>query len=257
MMKDAAQQKVKAWLGSYKNKVLKIVLCMNKVVRKIIFVAGCIFIFMLILSFTDYPYFAYHWLGTSLIKPQKQTPDYIVLLGAGSVPGNETLLRIYYTAEMARKYPSSKIIVALPSDSLDFENSDHQRMLHQMIHSGIDSSRIISETQGSNTYTQSQHIFKIVDQPQARLLLVSSPEHIRRSILTFRKTGFTNLNGQPAFEGFFDENLLVEDPSEKQSLQKPGQNLSLRYNMWSYVHYEIKVLREMTALAYYKVKGYI
>jgi uncharacterized SAM-binding protein YcdF (DUF218 family) len=130
-------------------------------------------------------------------------------------------------------------------------------MLHQMIQSGIDSSRIISETKGSNTYLQSRQVFKIVGQPQARLLIVSSPEHIHRSILTFKKTGFTNLNGQPAFEGYFDENLLVEDPSEKQSLQKPGQNLSLRYNMWSYLQYEIKVLREITALAFYKLKGYI
>lgn len=257
MMKDAAQQKVKAWLAPYTIEVLKIVLRLYRIMRKIIFVAGFIFIFMLILSFTDYPYYAYHWLGTSLVEPQKQAPEYIVLLGAGSVPGNETLLRIYYTAEMARKYPLSQIIVALPSDSLEFKNSDHRRMLHQMIQSGIDSSRIISETKGSNTYLQSRQVFKIVGQPQARLLIVSSPEHIRRSILTFKKTGFTNLNGQPAFEGYFDENLLVEDPSEKQSLQKPGQNLSLRYNMWSYLQYEIKVLREITALAFYKLKGYI
>lgn len=63
MMKDAAQQKVKAWLAPYTIEVLKIVLRLYRIMRKIIFVAGFIFIFMLILSFTDYPYYAYHWLG--------------------------------------------------------------------------------------------------------------------------------------------------------------------------------------------------
>jgi uncharacterized SAM-binding protein YcdF (DUF218 family) len=256
-MKDEAQQTMKRIKEVLANSFPKIICRLVTILKKVVLVAGFIFLIMLALSFTDYPYHAYHWLGTSLVEPQNQKPDYIVLLGAGSVPGNETLLRIYYTAEIAKKFPSSKIIAALPSDSLDFQNSDHQRMVHELVKAGIDSSRIISETRGSNTYSQSHQIFKLIGQPHTRLLIVTSPEHIYRSILTFKKTGFTHLNGQPAFEGYFDESLLMNDPSEKQSLRKPGQNLSLRYNMWSYLQYEIKVLREIAALSYYQLKGYI
>jgi len=31
----------------------------------------------------------------------------------------------------------------------------------------------------------------------------------------------------------------------------------MRYNMWNYLHLQIAILREFTALGYYKLKGYI
>jgi len=33
--------------------------------------------------------------------------------------------------------------------------------------------------------------------------------------------------------------------------------LNIRYNMWSNLQYEIKVLREFAAIFYYKMKGYL
>jgi len=218
---------------------------------------GLLFLSMIVLSFTALPWHAYHRLGTKLVSKQNQNPDCIILLGAGGIPGAEGLLRTWYTIEAAGKFPSSEIIVALPADTTDFEASDHKRIIQQLTNAGVEAKRILSETRGTNTREQSVFIFKMLAQKKANLLIVTSPEHMYRSILTFRKTGFENVNGLPTFENSFDEELLISEEGTQGKKENKSGNLGLRYNMWSYLQYEIKVSREYIALAYYKLKGYI
>ena len=47
----------------------------------------------------------------------------------------------------------------------------------------------------------------------------------------------------------------LKDETDEDELKV--RNVALRYNMWSYMQYEIIVLREYTAIAYYWVKGWI
>jgi uncharacterized SAM-binding protein YcdF (DUF218 family) len=87
----------------------------------------------------------------------------------------------------------------------------------------------------------------------APLLVVTSPEHMLRAILTLRKAGFSNVGGVPTFETPINEEslrkrVLSDDISE---------NVALRYNIWSYMIYEIKVLREYTAISYYWLMEWI
>lgn len=227
-----------------------------KYLRIIVYISGWIFVTMLVLSFTDYPYLIYHWLGTSKIE-KVEKPDYIILMGAGGMPGPQGLLRCYYAAMAANNNPESEIIVALPADSASFEESDHIAMIHELHRWDIDSDRISSEKKGTNTYTQAVNIKQITENPNAKILIVTSPEHMYRSILTFRKAGFETVSGIPTFENSFDENLLLEESKEGKTISKPESNLNLRYNMWSYLQYEILVMREFAALTYYKLMGYI
>jgi uncharacterized SAM-binding protein YcdF (DUF218 family) len=227
-----------------------------KFFKKIIYISGWIFIVMLVLSFTDYPYLAYHWLGTSKLE-KVEKPDYIILMGAGGMPGPQGLLRCYYAAMAADNNPESEIIVAFPADSASFEESDHKAMIDELLRRGIVSDRISSEKKGTNTYAQAVNIKHITGNAYAKLLIVTSPEHMYRSILTFRKIGFKTVTGIATFENSFDENLLLEEAKEGKTVSKPESNLNLRYNMWSYLQYEILVMREFAALTYYKLMGYI
>ncbi|PKP54192.1 MAG: hypothetical protein CVT92_00090 [Bacteroidetes bacterium HGW-Bacteroidetes-1] len=226
------------------------------ILKKIIFGLGLIFGFMLILSFTEYPYLAYHWLGTNQIEKQSKS-DYIILLGAGGMPSPQGLLRCYYAANAAIVDPESAILIALPADTNNFTASDHYAMIAELKKRGIDSTRIFSESKGTNTHRQALEIKRMIKDPEARLLIITSPDHMHRSILSFRKIGFKHVNGIPTFENSFDEYLLLEKNAEDEVITKPESNLDLRYNMWSYLQYEILVIREYTAITYYKLKGYI
>mgnify|MGYP006090763245 FL=1 len=62
------------------------------------------------------------------------------------------------------------------------------------------------------------------------------------------------VGGSPSFEKPSDEERL-KDKTDKEDTKV--RNLALRYNMWSYMQYEIIVLREYTAIAYYWMKGWI
>ena len=209
-------------------------------------------------SFTDLPYFAYHRLGTSQVDMNIHPPEYIILLGAGGMPGGENLLRIYYTINAAKKYPLSKIIIALPADTVDFRSSDHYEIFRNLMTAGIDTNRIVSEHAGHNTYSQSKKIAGIIQTSEAQIVLITSPEHMYRSVLTFKKTGFQKVNGIPTFENHFEESLLQSEENKvNPEAKKPTDNIQLRYNIWSYLQYEIKVVREYTAIAFYKLKGYI
>ncbi len=237
--------------------VKKILLIIWRFIRGIIYATGIFFILLVALSFTDYPYNAYHWLGTSLTHPQVENVDYIILLGAGGMPGPDALLRTHHTSRIAKKYSSSKIIVALPADTNDFYNSDHYRMIEELQRLGIDPERIMSETQGVNTFQQSQFIFNLISRNKASIIIVTSPEHVFRSILTFKKTGFYQINGDPSFESPIEQKLLVDNQQSDTNKQTAADNLNIRYNMWSNLQYEIKVLREFAAIIYYKIKGYL
>lgn len=226
--------------------------------KKMIFLNGLVFTLMLILSFTDLPYLMYHHLGTALIQEQKKAPTYIILMGAGGMPGPQGLLRSAYTAALAKKFPESQIVVTLPADLTEKEETDHTRTIDELVLKGVEPNRIQSEYKGTNTRSQALNIKEIIKNIDSEIVIVTSPEHMYRSILTFKKVGFTHVNGMPAFESAFDENLLLApEDSQKEGSKPSTQNLDLRYNMWSYLQYQIIVAREYAAITYYKVMGYI
>ncbi len=218
----------------------------------VLYGTGSLFIAMLFLSFTDIPFNAYYKLastGTVLTS----NPDVIVILGGSGMPSPEGLIRTYYGAEAANKVKDAKIIIALPFTDGPDSLFQLKLMAKELILKGIDSARIEFEPFGFNTRSQAVNIGKRseINKKEISLLIITSPEHMYRAIRTFQKVGFTKVGSLPAFEKPVDE-IKLESKDKKK-----GIGLLLRYNMWSYLNYEILVLREYTAIVYYKIKGWI
>ncbi len=214
---------------------------------------GFAFLFF-ILSFTDLPYYAYHWLGTSNSKITGN-PDMIVILGGGGMPSPDGLIRTYYGAQVAGKYPSADIVIALPFDEED-SLCQLNLMAQELRLKGIDSLRISFEPLGFNTHSQAENIASKYKSKldNVNLLLVTSPEHMYRAVKSFQKAGFIHVSGCPTFENPVDPDKIKDKQQTKDIRVK---SLALRYNMWSYMNYELLVLREYCAIVYYKIKGWI
>lgn len=228
-----------------------------QLVRQMIFALGILMLLFIILSFTSLPFHAYHRLGTHNAR-LASAPDYIVVMGAGGMPGPDGMIRCYYAAVAAANYPNAGLVVALPAEGDKFQESDHQRMIDELHIRGVDRQRIRSEFGGNNTYTQAVNIKKMIAEEEAVLLIVTAPEHMYRAIRTFQKQGFRQAGGLAAFENAFDAHLLLDEhDTEGRKKRSSSPSLGLRYNMWGYMQYQILVVREYVAIAYYKIRGYM
>lgn len=227
---------------------------------KTLFVLGVLFAIILILSFSSLPFWGYYWLGTSAPKVLAK-PDYIVLLGGGGMPSESNLMRAWFVCRVAKETPDSKIIISIPGDTADLRSTARQ-VADELVEKGIDRSRILYEQEGTNTRSQALNLVNFNGTrltPQS-LLLVSSPEHIRRAVLTFRKAGFTKINALPAFENALEANLVFKDDElggNKLPVPNVGSSITVRYQFWNHLKYEILIAREMAALSYYKLRGWI
>ena len=168
------------------------------------------------------------------------------------MPSADGLQRTHFAAAIAKIYPEANIIIAHTGNFQKKDSIKQLRLMaHELVIKEVDTTRIGFEFMGTNTYTQAKNVFlKTKDAP---LLVVTSPEHMLRAILTLRKAGFSNVGGVPTFETPINEEslrkrVLSDDISE---------NVALRYNIWSYMIYEIKVLREYTAISYYWLMEWI
>jgi len=145
------------------------------------------------------------------------------------------------------------VIIAHPYDNDSLSTYQLDLMAHELIIRGVDSLRIQYEPNGINTRTQASYISEILNtQNESPLLVITSPEHMYRSIRSLQKAGLNNVGGLPSFEQPISEEKLKGN-------KRNGQKVTLawRYNFWSYLRYEILVLREYCAIAYYKLNGWI
>jgi uncharacterized SAM-binding protein YcdF (DUF218 family) len=223
----------------------------KSLIKKLLLFFGVFSVAFIILSFTSLPYWAYY--GLAATDDQLElAPSTIVIMGGDGMPSPSGLMRLYNGIEKAVEHPYSKIIIALPYNEFD-STFQLSLMAHELVQKGVDTNRIVFAPNGFNTRSQALEIRELAD-TTAPLLIVSSPEHMYRSIHSFRKVGFQIVGGSPSFEKPSDEERL-KDKTDKEDTKV--RNLALRYNMWSYMQYEIIVLREYTAIAYYWVKGWI
>lgn len=235
----------------------KILKCLMKSLKMGMVSLGFVFLLMIVLSFTDQPFWAYHWLGTSNSKIEN-VPDYIVVMGAGGMPGPAGLMRCAYAAEAAKIFEDAKIIVAMPALKNGFLESDCYKMQEEICRHTVSCDRFLYETNGTSTYTQAVRIYEMLKtDPRKNLLIVTSPEHMYRCILTFEKCGFENVDGMPAFQASINSNLLFTHEEQAKRVIPLDRSISVRYKMWSYFKLQIDVAREVFALLYYKIKGFI
>jgi len=230
------------------------------ILRKVFLGFGILFLAFLILSFTSLPYWGYFWLGTSQSKITEK-PDYIVLLGGGGMPSESNLMRAFFVFRAAKESPESQIIITIPGDLTD-STSTARLVAAELVSKGIGADRIFYEELGTNTRSQAIHLqkFNAENLTEKAILLVTSPEHMRRAVLTFKKAGFARISALPAFENALEADLIFKDNElggDKILIPDIGSNISVRYQFWNHLKYEILIARELAALGYYKLRGWI
>jgi uncharacterized SAM-binding protein YcdF (DUF218 family) len=236
--------------------------------RALLVATGSVAAVMIILAFTPAPFWIWYGMGVKKAGIHRP-PDFIVVMGGGGMPSESGLMRTWYAARVAANFPDAKIIIALPgnpSDSLSALNL----MKAELVVRGISPERILLEDSGTNTRAQALNIWSSRVTRHASpdssfvirhssLLLVTSPEHLYRAVLAFQKVGFLKVDGMPAFEQAIESDITFNSRKlgGRRYIPDVGNNITLRYQFWTQLNYEILVLREWAALGYYKLKGWI
>jgi uncharacterized SAM-binding protein YcdF (DUF218 family) len=198
----------------------------------------------------------YYYLGQSETK-LNTPPAYIIVMSGGGIPSESGLMRTYMTAEIANKFTSAKVIVTMPGDYTDTLSSAYL-MKKELVIRGISSDRIIFENKGTNTRSQALEVNKLMDN-KLPTLIVTSPEHMYRSIKSFQKLGFTTVSGQAAFSKPAEASFLFDDQElgGNNIIPNIGNNTQLRYQFWNHLNYQLIVYREYCAITFYKLKGWL
>lgn len=219
--------------------------------------AGLVLLLVVALCFTPFPWRAYAWLARDT-QSLTGEPDVLVMLGGGGIPSESGLMRSYALAEQARRHPNALVAVAMP----DTNDLSCIRMKEELVMRGISPDRIIWEDQGRNTREQALrlHTMLYADGMEPNTLLVTSPNHMKRALLTFRKAGFHAITGRSEFGEALTADLHYtrqELGGTAAALPDIGQSYTLRYSFWNNLHYQFRVLHELAGLAYYRVMGWI
>jgi uncharacterized SAM-binding protein YcdF (DUF218 family) len=231
----------------------------GRLIKVLLISLGSTFILLILIAFTTLPFWAYYGLATGYSKTEKAPKTIVMLAGAG-IPSENGLIRAYYTAKLARQCPDANVIIAVPGKITD-SLGDPRRIASELELRGVNPKRIKFAVKGKNTRGQALEIAEIISQDNLTLPLtiVSSPEHMKRAVLSFLKCGFTKINGLPAFETSLETDLsFIDKDLEGNEIAPPiGSNLQVRYQFWNHLKYEILVIREYFALTYYKLRGWI
>jgi uncharacterized SAM-binding protein YcdF (DUF218 family) len=236
---------------------------------------GTLALIMIILAFTSAPFWTWYGMGTKRAGINRP-PDIIVLMGGGGMPSGSGLMRTWYTAKVANWFTRAKVIIALPGDTADSLSSIIQ-MKNELVLRGVAPERILFEDSGTNTRAQAINVWKRVKSyesgvkscelsvkssivnSQLSILIVTSPEHLYRAVLAFRKAGFLKVDGLPAFEQAIESDITfnARKLGGRKLIPDIGDNITVRYQFWTQMNYEFLVIREWLALSYYWLSGWI
>ncbi|SHJ54876.1 Uncharacterized SAM-binding protein YcdF, DUF218 family [Tangfeifania diversioriginum] len=227
------------------------------IARFFFILAGIFFLVCVALAFTSLPYWGIHWLGTSKSE-LAHPPETIILMGGGGMPSESNLMRSWYAGRAAESFPEANVLIVMPGELTD-SLSTPQKMKEELVLRGVNPKQIQFENEGTNTRSQALNCKKKLNINEP-VLLITSPEHARRSVLSFQKAGFEKINALPAFEDAAEADFSFSDDElggNKTFVPDVGQSMSVRYQLWNHLKYEITFAREILALAYYKLRGWI
>lgn len=222
--------------------------------RGLCFFAGLLALGMAVLAFTAVPYHAYRWLGTHGGLAGAKV-DLIFLLSGSGMPSGPELMRCQQAATLAKIHPDAPLVLLLPHDTA---LANAMRSELELRH--VAPERIHVLLHGRNTREQALDAAAHFNADlHSHVVLVTSPEHTYRSLLSFRKVGFFNAQGAPAFEHALFSDLHYDRSSMGGSKLVPdvAGSYGLRYNFWNYLKLEITCLREYAAIGYYRLNGWI
>lgn len=216
---------------------------------------GLLMVAVWILCFTNVPWYWYRWLSAREFA-LRESPDFVVVLSGGGIPSESGLIRSYAAAEAARDYSNAMVVVAMP----DQRDPSTQGMLDELVRRGVRPERLMQEAQGRNTWEQARHLRRLLaaDGVEPVVLLITSPDHMRRAVGALRKAGFTHVGSRPADSVSIAADLSIEPAAEsggRAGVPDVG-GLQLRYGVWNNYGMLTRCVRESVALIYYKVEGW-
>lgn len=223
-------------------------------IRRLCMAFGVIALVMAAFAFTSLPFKAHRWLGTAGGLCD-HAPETIILLGGSGMPSGPELMRCNEAALLAVRYPASRVLVVLPVDT-----GLARAMVMELGIKGVLPSRIDLLMHGRNTREQALDVVTAFPRFLIRPTVVATaPENMYRTLLTFRKLGFTDITGAPAFDQALFDDLAYRyrDIGGKPYVPNVSRSMSLRYDFWNRLKLEITCLREYAALAYYRANGWI
>ena len=215
---------------------------------------GMVTVIILLLAFTRIPFDAHRWLGTAGGLCH-QGPEVILVLSGSGMPSGPELMRCDEAARWAIRSLSSQVLLVLPKDTVLAK-----AMVHELGQKGVPPERITLLMHGRNTREQAMDVASnLPEWFNKPIALVTAPENMYRSLLTFRKLGFTQISGAPTFDHALFDDLRYAHRGIGGKVYVPdvSSNIDLRYNFWNQLKLEITCLREYVALAYYKLNGWI
>ncbi len=231
------------------------------ILKRVLFTAGLFFFLILGFAFTTGPFYLYNWLGQS-VSEYHFKPMHIIIMGGSGYPSESAMMRSYYAAKLAKQFPESDLYITQPAaDYVEMVKTDAYGIMTDLIERDIDSNRIFLEIKGKNTREEVLNIKtmrpQLLNEP---CVIVTSPEHMRRSILTFRKAGYKLLGGQSTFNESGPQQLEYHDKNlggRNIPLPEVGKSIQLRYPCWNHLRYQVICYRELFALFWYKVRGWV
>ena len=181
-------------------------------------------------------------------------------------------MRLWYAAEAAKAHPEAPVWLALPCAEGDRNDPAAAAYAEELRMRGVDPGRCEPRACGENTHAQAAGLVRALEGAgSSRVLLVTSPEHVRRACLAVRRAA-REAGADIEVRGLAAENLSLEDhgpepdgaaPAEcaEGGADAPGSGTSapeaLRYEFWNHARYSLDACREGVALGYYWVKGWI
>ena len=200
------------------------------------------------------------------------TPTHILVLGGSGIPGESGLMRLWYAAEAAKAHPEAPVWLALPCAEGDRNDPAASAYAEELRMRGVDPGRCEPRACGENTHAQAAGLVRALEGAgPSRVLLVTSPEHVRRACLAVRRAA-REAGVDIEVRGLAAENLSLEDHGPEPDGAAPAASAgggaestesgasapeALRYEFWNHARYSLDACREGVALGYYWVKGWI
>ncbi|MBL0126962.1 MAG: YdcF family protein [Flavobacteriales bacterium] len=215
-------------------------------------ITGVIALVMVVLACTRIPFDLHQWLGTAAGECD-HAPEVLVILGGSGMPSGPELLRLHRAAELAMEWPEVRIAIIDPGAPSILE-----AMTQELEVRGVDRTRMTTMNVGNNTREQALLLEKHYGAGTS-VALVTAPENVYRSVRAFRKLGFEQVCGVPAWDHAsahdfaYGHKEVGGRPWAPDVSNRPG----LRYTFWNYLKLEITCLREYVAILYYQVNGWI
>ncbi|MGD9782035.1 MAG: YdcF family protein [Kiritimatiellia bacterium] len=241
-----------------------------RLVRAALAALGLLILLAAAAQFTNLPWHAYKSFS-HVPGAIREAPTHVLVMGGSGIPGESGLSRTFFGAEAARRHPQAEVLIALPLGTN--ESYASRAYVDELRLRGVPAKRLRLLAGGRNTREQALRLAEALA-GEARpplVLVVTDPNHVRRTAACIRKAfadrnAAVRLDALPAFQ------LSIEDPLEclaqeldakapaaapRGALPDAGFSLRFRYDVWNNLGYTQAVLRETTALLYYRLRGWI